>query len=150
MGIFGAFNIWYLWYIFVNVYVRVSLLKQIWRNYLSWQLELIRGLKQYITIPRKRVLHSFVAAKPEHLARLQRVILFFFFFFFLYLPCSHKVILTCVANRIKQMRRFWLEGRATVTHVDGLVPYWESGLLEVGYESLCQRQRRGGGLAGGV
>lgn len=64
--------------------------------------------------------------------------------FFLYLLCSHKVILTCVANRIKQMRWFWLEGRATVTHADGLMPYRESWLVEVGYESLCQRQRRGG------
>lgn len=62
----------------------------------------------------------------------------------LYLPCSHKVMLTCVANRLKRMRWFWLEGRAAATHADGLMPYRESRLVEVGYESLCQQHRRGG------
>lgn len=46
--------------------------------------------------------------------------------------------------RIKQKHWFWLEGRATVTHADGLMPYWGSWLVEVGDESLCQLRRRGG------
>lgn len=62
----------------------------------------------------------------------------------LYLPCSHKVMLTCVANRLKRMHWFWLEGRAAATHADGLMPCRESRLVEVGYESLCQQQGRGG------
>lgn len=56
--------------------------------------------------------------------------------FMLYLLCSHEVMLTCVANRIKRKHWFWLEGRAGVTHADGLMPYCESRLVEVGYESL--------------
>lgn len=70
--------------------------------------------------------------KLQHLARLQT--------FYpllptpLYLRCLHKVIPTCVANRVKQMRWFWLEGRATVTR--GPVPRWGSRLVEVGWERL--------------
>lgn len=60
----------------------------------------------------------------------------------LYLHCSHKVIPTCLANRVKQMRWFWLEGRATVTR--GPVPRRESRLEEVGWERLCRRRQRRG------
>lgn len=50
----------------------------------------------------------------------------------------------CWCARIKRMHWFWLEGRATVTHADGLMPYWGSWLVEAGDESLCQLRRRGG------